>query len=90
LYEGHIYCERNKGAKWNIYFGRHFSWLTYFTYHLIVPVLARTTSSKFCRRLKLEKYVIHWLNLKSSLFIWIYSGGGRVKSMKHLKGGGQL
>jgi hypothetical protein len=26
--------------KWAIYFGRHFAWLKYFTYHL-VPVLAR-------------------------------------------------
>jgi hypothetical protein len=27
------------GSRQNIYFGRHFSWLKYFTYHL-VPVLA--------------------------------------------------
>jgi hypothetical protein len=26
--------------------------------------------------IKLEKYVIHWLNFLSDMFIWIYSGGG--------------
>jgi hypothetical protein len=34
LYEGHIYFERNMGATWNIYFGKHFTWLT------LVPVLS--------------------------------------------------
>jgi hypothetical protein len=39
LYEGHIYFERNMGARQNIYFGRHFASLKSFTYQL-VPVLA--------------------------------------------------
>jgi hypothetical protein len=34
-----IYFERNVDARQNIYLGRHFVWLNYFTYHL-VPVLA--------------------------------------------------
>jgi hypothetical protein len=33
LYEGRIYFERNGGSKYDIYFGRHIAWLTYFTYH---------------------------------------------------------
>jgi hypothetical protein len=41
------------GARWNIYFGRHFAWLNIYCYWL------RTISSMFCRRLKLEKYVMH-------------------------------
>jgi hypothetical protein len=39
LYDGHIYLERHVDARYNIYFGRHFAWLQYFTYQL-VPVLA--------------------------------------------------
>jgi hypothetical protein len=39
FYEGHIYFERNIGARFNIHFGRHFAWLKYFTYHS-EPVLA--------------------------------------------------
>jgi hypothetical protein len=35
-----IYFERNMGARQNMYFGRQFAWLKYFTYHLVVPVLA--------------------------------------------------
>jgi hypothetical protein len=31
-----IYFERNMGARQNIYFGRHFAWLKYFTYHLVL------------------------------------------------------
>jgi hypothetical protein len=38
-YAEHIYFERNMGAKWNIYFGKHFAWFKYFTYQL-VPALA--------------------------------------------------
>jgi hypothetical protein len=34
-----IYFEWNMGARWNIYFDRHFGWLKYFTYRL-GPVLA--------------------------------------------------
>jgi hypothetical protein len=34
-----IYFEQNMGSRQNIYFGRHFAWLKYFTYRL-VPVLA--------------------------------------------------
>jgi hypothetical protein len=39
LYEGHIYFQRNMDVRNNIYSGRHFAWLKYFTYRL-VPVLA--------------------------------------------------
>jgi hypothetical protein len=39
LYEGHIYFERNMGARQKVYFDRHFAWLKYFTF-LLVPVLA--------------------------------------------------
>jgi hypothetical protein len=39
LYEEHIYFEQNIGARSNLYFGRHFAWLKYVTYHL-VPALA--------------------------------------------------
>jgi hypothetical protein len=34
-----IYFERNMGARLNVCFGRHFAWLKYFTYQLVVPVL---------------------------------------------------
>jgi hypothetical protein len=34
-----------------------------------------------------ENYVIHEMNSMSDLFIWIYSGGGGLKFMKHLKEG---
>jgi hypothetical protein len=33
-YDGHIYFEKNRGTRQNIYFGRHFAWLKYFTYQL--------------------------------------------------------
>jgi hypothetical protein len=48
------------GARYIIYFGRHFAWLKYFTYYL-VPVLAPnySISSTFYCRLMLEKYVIY-------------------------------
>jgi hypothetical protein len=39
LCEGHTYFGRNMGTRQNIYSGRHFAWLKYFTYKL-VPVLA--------------------------------------------------
>jgi hypothetical protein len=40
FYEGHIYFERNTDTRQNIYFGRKFAWLKYFTYHLVpVPAL---------------------------------------------------
>jgi hypothetical protein len=36
-----IYFEMNMGARQNIYLGRHFTWLKYFTYHiLLISVLA--------------------------------------------------
>jgi hypothetical protein len=35
-----IYFERSMGARYNIYFGRHSAWLKYFTYRLLLPVLA--------------------------------------------------
>jgi hypothetical protein len=35
----------------------------------------------------LEEYVSHKLNSMSDRFIWIYSGVGGVKFMKHFKGG---
>jgi hypothetical protein len=37
--------------------------------------------------INLENYVIHCVNFVSMLFIWIYSGEGGVKFMKHFKGG---
>jgi hypothetical protein len=55
--------------------------MTCFIYHL-GPVLA-----PFYRRLNFENYVIHYMKFMSNLFIWIYSGGGGVNSMKRLKGG---
>jgi hypothetical protein len=36
--------------------------------------------------INLEKYVIHELNFMANLFIWIYSGGGDAKFMRHVKG----
>jgi hypothetical protein len=39
--------------------------------------------------INLEKCVIHWLNFMSDPFICIYSCGGGVKFIKHLKGGAQ-
>jgi hypothetical protein len=63
-----------------IYFGRHFAWLKYFTYHL-VPVWLRTTNITFCRWIKLEKYVIHQLTLcQMCLFEFIRVEGG-VRSL---------
>jgi hypothetical protein len=42
LHEEHIYFEQNMGERKNIYFGRHFACLKYFTYHLLlVPLLAQ-------------------------------------------------
>jgi hypothetical protein len=40
LYEGHVYFEWNMDARENICFDRHFAWLKYFNYQLVVPVLA--------------------------------------------------
>jgi hypothetical protein len=74
LYEGHIYFELNMSARQNAYFGRHFACLKYFTYHL-VPVLGRTVSSTFCRRLKLESKS----KVKQSLYTpWRRLGGEEV------------
>jgi hypothetical protein len=39
LYQRYIYFDRNTDALLSTYFGRHFAWLKYFTYHL-VPILA--------------------------------------------------
>jgi hypothetical protein len=82
LYEGHLYFERNMRAIF-FWLGTLLGWFVYLS-------LSTITGSKLsCKqhilsRLKLEKYVIHYLNFISNLFIWIYSCG--VKFMKHFKG----
>jgi hypothetical protein len=49
-------------------FSRHFAWLTYFTYHL-APVLAPNYKQHILLLANIEKYVIHYLNFMSNLFI---------------------
>jgi len=68
LYEGHIYFVLNMDARYNIYFGRHFAWLKYFTYHL-VPVLAPNYKQHILSPAKVKMYVIHWLKFMSNVFI---------------------
>jgi hypothetical protein len=59
LYEGHNYFEWNMGARWNIYFARHFAWLKYFTYRL-VPILAPNYKQHILSPAKVRK-VWYWL-----------------------------
>jgi hypothetical protein len=68
----------------------HFAWLKYFAYALVL-VMTMNYKQQYCRRLNLEKRVIHKLNFWTSLnmFIWTYSGGG-AKFIKHFKGGRKL
>jgi hypothetical protein len=68
FYEEHIYHERSMGSRSNIYFGRHFALLKYFTYQS-VPVLAPNSKQHICRRLNLENYAILWPDFMSNLFI---------------------
>jgi hypothetical protein len=56
LYEGHTHFEQNMDARYNTYFGSHFAWLKYCTYHILLNYCICST---FCRWLKLVKYVIH-------------------------------
>jgi hypothetical protein len=76
-----VYFERNMGARYNLYFGRHFDSLECFAYNLLLLLLAPNNSCAFCLRLKLERHVIHKLNIMSDLFTSVYSvgvgGGGR-------------
>jgi hypothetical protein len=51
--EGHIYLDEI-WAQDDIYFILYSGWLKYFTYHWL-----QTTSSVFCRWLKLDSYVTH-------------------------------
>jgi hypothetical protein len=74
-------------ARQNIYFGRHFAWLKYFTYHLqLVPVLAPNCKQHILWPAKVIKISIHWLNFMSNLFEFIRAEGG-VKLMKKFTGG---
>jgi hypothetical protein len=55
-----IFILNGMWAQDKMYFGWHFAWVKYFTYHLVVPVLAPNyIRSTYFRRLKLGKYVIH-------------------------------
>jgi hypothetical protein len=54
FYERRIYYETNMGARQNIYFGRHFACLKYFTYRL-VPDWLLTISSTFLSPAKVRK-----------------------------------
>jgi hypothetical protein len=74
LYEGHIYLGRNMSATENIYFGRHFAWLKYFTYRL-VTVLAPNYKQHILSPAKLRKvsYLLAELYVRSvylNLFGW--------------------
>jgi hypothetical protein len=69
-----------------IYFGRHFAWLKYFTYHL-VPVLAPNYKQNILSLDKIRKLCYSLANFMSDVFIWIYSGGGGAKFMKHFRRG---
>jgi hypothetical protein len=78
LYGGHIYFERNMDAKWNIYFGKHFAWLKYFTYHL-APILVPNCKQHILLLAKVKtKYVIHCLNVVSNtVCLFAFFSGGR-------------
>jgi hypothetical protein len=54
LYEGHIYLDEIR-AQLNIYIGRHFAWLKYCTYHLLlVPVLAANYKQEILSQAKVS------------------------------------
>jgi hypothetical protein len=70
-------CKKRVKGKICILIGTLLGWNILFI--TLVPVLAPKYKQHFCRRLKLEKYIIHWLNFKSNVFIiWIYSGWGET------------
>jgi hypothetical protein len=69
------------------YYDSHLVWLKYFTYHL-VPVLALNCCKQhYCHQLKLEKYVILYLNFMSDVYLNLIRWRGR-EATKHLWGGG--
>jgi hypothetical protein len=78
LYEGHVSFEWNMGARYNIHFGTHFAWLTWFTYYLVL-VLAHLSPAKVRRML-----LISWSSCQICLFEFILVEGG-VNFMKHFK-----
>jgi hypothetical protein len=60
MYEGYIYFELNMSARQDTYFDRHFAWLKYITYHLLlVPILAPNYKVHSLSPAKLEKHVFH-------------------------------
>jgi hypothetical protein len=69
MYEGHICFERSTGVTYNICSGRHFAWLTYFTYYL-VSVLAANYKQHIMLPAKLRKvcYSFPELYVKSVYF----------------------
>jgi hypothetical protein len=54
LYDGHVYLDEIWTQ--NLYFGRHFAWLKYFTYHL-VPVLAPNNKQHILSPVKLASFL---------------------------------
>jgi hypothetical protein len=62
-----IYFERNIGARQNIYFGRHFAWLKYFTNRL-VPVLAPNYKQYILQPAKVKKYELFVISIYLNVF----------------------
>jgi hypothetical protein len=91
-YEWHLFLKKEIWAQEKIYIflGTSPGWNILLTTSLLVPVLAANYKQHICRRLKLDKCVIHSLSFMSDLFIWIYSGEGGMKFIKHFKRGGWI
>jgi hypothetical protein len=74
------------GRMINIYFSRHFAWLKYFTYHLLVPVLAPNYKQHILSPAKVEKvYYSSPEPYVTSVYLNL-SGRGGVKFKKNFKG----
>jgi hypothetical protein len=69
-------------------FARHFAWLKYLTYHLLlVSVLAPNCKQHILSPAKIRKVCYSKMDFMSNLFTRIYSGLSEgVKFMKHFKG----
>jgi hypothetical protein len=72
----HIYFETKRGRKIKCIFGRHFAWLKYFTYHLLlVPVLTPNYKQHILSPTEVRKvcYLLAEIYVKSlyfNLFGW--------------------
>jgi hypothetical protein len=95
LWWGGVVCMRNIlilnemwKPRWNIFFGRHFAWLKYLTYHSVVPVLAANCTQHILSPAEVRKVCCSLFELYVKSVTLILLGWRRAWSSWNILRGG--